>query len=248
MRPGDALVRWRVSMCPRPVWTHRPTVARALLPMTRIAALLGWLANAGLVVCEPTGGYEEPLVQSLRRAGIPVHLAHPNRVRAFAQASGQWAKTDLDAQALFGEVFASVGVLTREGGGSVPAARRHPAHLEPGRPRLHPAAYLAGPGDWPWTGSGGSIRADCSIPGVGELTAATLVATCRNWAGARARDCAPWWDWRPGPGTAGGSGDTGRCAADVAVCAGPTWRPCPDPQPGRTGPLFCESEADGVAL
>ena len=83
-----------------------------------IAALLEWLAsrNAGLVVCEPTGGYEEPLVQSLRRAGIPVHLAHPNRVRAFAQASEQLAKTDrLDAQALsrYGEVFVSPGFPSR---------------------------------------------------------------------------------------------------------------------------------------
>jgi len=83
-----------------------------------IAALLEWLAarNVGLVVDEPTGGYEEPLVQSLRRAGIPVHLAHPNRVRAFAQASGQLAKTDrLDAQALsrYGEVFVSPGFPSR---------------------------------------------------------------------------------------------------------------------------------------
>lgn len=84
-----------------------------------IAALLEWLAarNAGLVVCEPTGGYEEPLAQSLRRAGIPARLAHPNRVRAFAQASGQLAKTDrLDAQALsrYGEVFLSAGVSQPE--------------------------------------------------------------------------------------------------------------------------------------
>ena len=84
-----------------------------------LAALLEWLGGqqVGLVVCEPTGGYEEPLVQSLRRAGSPVHLAHPNKVRAFAHASGRMAKTDrLDAQVLshYGEVFASAEVSQPE--------------------------------------------------------------------------------------------------------------------------------------
>ena len=74
--------------------------------------MLEWLAaqTVTLVVCEPTGGYEEPLVRGLRQRGLPVHLAHPNKVRAFAHASGRIAKTDrLDAQVLsrYGEVFAS---------------------------------------------------------------------------------------------------------------------------------------------
>lgn len=76
--------------------------------------MLEWLASQSdaLVVCEPTGGYEEPLVRGLRQERIPVHLAHPNKVRAFAHASGRMAKTDrLDAQTLsrYGEVFASAG-------------------------------------------------------------------------------------------------------------------------------------------
>ena len=80
-----------------------------------IAAIVEWLKAQGvdLVVCEPTGGYEEPLVHSLRQAGVPMHLAHPNKVRAFAQASGRLAKTDrLDAQVLsrYGQVFASAEV------------------------------------------------------------------------------------------------------------------------------------------
>ena len=75
-----------------------------------IDALAGWLAalGAALVVCEPTGGYEKPLIWRLRQEGFPVRLAHPNRVRAFARASGREAKTDrLDAQALadYGRVF-----------------------------------------------------------------------------------------------------------------------------------------------
>lgn len=84
-----------------------------------IAAMLQWLASRPVsqVVCEPTGGYERPLVQSLSQAGLPVQLAHPNKVRAFARASGQLAKTDrLDAQMLsrYGEVFASSGITPPE--------------------------------------------------------------------------------------------------------------------------------------
>ena len=51
-------------------------------------------------------------MHSLRGAGVPIHLAHPNKVRAFAHAGGRMAKTDrLDAQVLsrYGEVFASAG-------------------------------------------------------------------------------------------------------------------------------------------
>ena len=84
-----------------------------------IAAILEWLEaqEVELVVCEPTGGYEEPLARGLRQRGLPVHLAHPNKVRAFARASGRMAKTDrLDAQALarYGEVFASAGTSQPE--------------------------------------------------------------------------------------------------------------------------------------
>ena len=75
-----------------------------------IADLLTWLRSQEVaqVVYEPTGGYERPLAMALRAAGLPVHQAHPNRVRAYAQASGQLAKTDrLDAQALarYGAAF-----------------------------------------------------------------------------------------------------------------------------------------------
>ena len=84
---------------------------------TGIAALLEWLrsqeAAVAQVVYEPTGGYERPLAEALRDAGLPGHQAHPNRahpnrVRAYAQPRGQLAKTDrLDAQALarYGAAF-----------------------------------------------------------------------------------------------------------------------------------------------
>jgi len=54
-----------------------------------------------LAVCEATGGYEQALVSALQAASLPVHVAHPNKVRAYAKALGQLAKTDrLDAEVL----------------------------------------------------------------------------------------------------------------------------------------------------
>lgn len=75
-----------------------------------IRALRDWLRADGVtqVVCEATGGYEGRVVERLRADGMAVHVAHPNRVRSFAQALGQGAKTDpLDAQvlAMYGEMF-----------------------------------------------------------------------------------------------------------------------------------------------
>ncbi len=78
-----------------------------------------WLRTEGVtqVVCEATGGYERGVVQGLRGKGMAVQRAHPSRVRSFAQASGQGAKTDrLDAQvlALYGEVFEVEGQRVRD--------------------------------------------------------------------------------------------------------------------------------------
>lgn len=59
-------------------------------------------------ICEATGGYECSLVQTLQYEGIEIQVAHPNKVRAFAQACGLLAKTDrIDAQVLarYGQVF-----------------------------------------------------------------------------------------------------------------------------------------------
>ena len=65
--------------------------------------LLQWLGEQDVTraVCEPTGGYERPLVGDLQATGLPVVVAHPTRVRAFARVCGTEAKTDLlDAQVL----------------------------------------------------------------------------------------------------------------------------------------------------
>lgn len=48
---------------------------------------------------EPSGGYERDLVKALRRAGLPVRVLNPHRVRQYARALGGLAKNDrIDAR------------------------------------------------------------------------------------------------------------------------------------------------------
>ena len=55
----------------------------------------------GMVVLEATGGYEKRCQQSLVKAGIAVHVAHPRRVHYFIKQKGYYGKTDeIDAKAL----------------------------------------------------------------------------------------------------------------------------------------------------
>jgi transposase len=77
-------------------WTSG-TTASALRALAKRRAALG----PALVVLEATGGYEVPVLGALAEAELPVSLVAPGRVRAFARAAGQLAKTDrLDAAVL----------------------------------------------------------------------------------------------------------------------------------------------------
>ena len=61
------------------------------------------------VICEATGGYERAVVATLHTAAQRVSVLNPARVRQFARASGELAKTDpIDAAILtaFGQAFA----------------------------------------------------------------------------------------------------------------------------------------------
>ena len=54
-----------------------------------------------LIVMEATGGYETPLASHLQAESFPVAIVNPRRIRDFARALGQMAKTDkLDAQVI----------------------------------------------------------------------------------------------------------------------------------------------------
>ena len=64
--------------------------------------LIKWITSLEgdvVVVCEATGGYEKPLIKALVQQGIAYHVAHANKVKAFARASGYLVKTDaIDAK------------------------------------------------------------------------------------------------------------------------------------------------------
>jgi transposase len=60
------------------------------------------------IVCEATGGYEQPVVRALHAAGLKVSILEAGRVRHFARAQGLRAKTDpIDAAVLseYGRTF-----------------------------------------------------------------------------------------------------------------------------------------------
>lgn len=60
------------------------------------------------VICEATGGYEQPVVRALQAAGVPVTIVEAGRVRYFARAQGQRAKSDpIDSAVLteYGRTF-----------------------------------------------------------------------------------------------------------------------------------------------
>lgn len=77
-------------------WTGPTTPAGLDALATRLSPLA-----PELVVMEATGGYEAPVAAALTAAGLAVAVVNPRQVRAFAQAIGQTAKTDvIDAQLL----------------------------------------------------------------------------------------------------------------------------------------------------
>lgn len=81
---------------PGETWTSATTASGLRAMARRVAAL-----HPRVVVLEATGGYEIPVLGALVALEVPVSLVAPPRVRAFAHATGQFAKTDrLDARVL----------------------------------------------------------------------------------------------------------------------------------------------------
>lgn len=78
-----------------------------------------------LWVFEATGGYERCLRDCLIAAGLPYHLAHPNKVRDFAKSEGYLAKTDhIDAK-----VIAEYGAKSDKVHAEKPLPRQGVQHL-----------------------------------------------------------------------------------------------------------------------
>lgn len=66
------------------------------------------------VVLEASGGYERPVMKALSKAGIPLRLVDPRKVRHFARAHGRWAKNDrLDARMIAAYAQAIPGTAHR---------------------------------------------------------------------------------------------------------------------------------------
>lgn len=87
----DSLV---VGVLPR---GHSETVANESKSLKKLVAKLKKLQPARIAL-EATGGLEQPLVNALRKAGLAMLVANPQRVRQFARSMGAGAKTDrLDA-------------------------------------------------------------------------------------------------------------------------------------------------------
>lgn len=83
------------------IWSVPNTPAGVQQCVERLTPL-----RPGLIVVESTGGLERLVVSELCAAGLAVALVNPGRAKAFAQAQGRRAKTDaLDARSLarFGE-------------------------------------------------------------------------------------------------------------------------------------------------
>lgn len=76
--------------------------------ISELLAELSSTARVRLIVVEASGGYEHTMVTELAAASVPIVVVNPTRVRNFARAKGQLAKTDkIDARmiAAFGEAI-----------------------------------------------------------------------------------------------------------------------------------------------
>lgn len=162
--------------------------------------------DASLVVVEASGGYEAALVSELVGRGQAVALVNPTRVRAFARAEGVLAKTDkIDARliARFGATLKPQARARREQAQvelneQVTRRRQLVLMLTAEKNRLQTAspaiqAHIASHVTWlqteiealeqhisqaikanpDWTETAKRVE---SVPGVGFITAATLVA------------------------------------------------------------------------
>jgi len=171
-----------------------------------VAALLALLAHPKLVVVEATGGYELRLVRALHAAGLPIAVVNPRQVRDFARARGRLAKTDaLDARIIaeFGTLLRPSPMPAppkgREGFAALVARRRqvidmmiaeknrletafeevrdfileHLGALKSQLANLDAAIALAIEADLQLCARRDILT---SVPGVGELTAAIILA------------------------------------------------------------------------
>jgi transposase len=160
----------------------------------------------GLAVLEATGGLERVVATALHAEGVPVAVVAPRRIRAFAHARGTAAKTDrLDAEVLahYGQVMAPaprpapdpereslaalverrrqvVAIRTAEKnrqqqatGAMAERIARHIAWLDQEVKELRAQITQALAARAEWKDLSARLQ---GVPGVGLITAATLIA------------------------------------------------------------------------
>lgn len=104
---GLDIAKLTLELSPHPALTTGIYANGATGHAALVAALRG-VPGPVQLICEATGGYEQPLLAALHAAHVPVTLVNPRQVRDFARASGRLAKTDaLDAAVLahYGQAF-----------------------------------------------------------------------------------------------------------------------------------------------
>jgi transposase len=214
----------------------------------RLAALA-----PALVVLEATGGMEVRLAAALAAAGLPVAVVNPRQVRAFARATGRLAKTDRpgrggdrplrrggpaagaapadEATRHLGRLVARRRSCSRCSwraqpphaadppctGGSTPTSAGSEEALAEierrPRPGRSATARLAG--------QGGLLR---SVPGVGPVSARTLLAELPSSARSPAARPPPWSGWRRSAATAARRAAGARSGAAGRPCGrASTW-------------------------
>jgi transposase len=125
---GIDVSKAKLDWCIRDVTSG--SVANAAQGHTTLAAELV-RHGVEIAVMEASGGYERPVAQALREAGLAVSVVEPKRVRDFAKAAGRRAKNDpidADTIAWFGEIFAKQDTapdVDREELAALVAARKH---------------------------------------------------------------------------------------------------------------------------
>jgi transposase len=201
---GIDVAKAHLDVAIRPAGTHQ-RVPNTEMGITELQATLR-AVQPDLVVLEATGGHETLVATTLASTGLPVAVVNPRQVRQFARAVGQLAKTDvLDAHLLarFADVVRPEPRPLRDDAAQTLAARiarrRQVVEMlvaEQQRLATQPAALRARVQehvDWlreerenldrevqtqlrqspVWRATEELLR---SVPGVGPVVAATLVA------------------------------------------------------------------------
>jgi transposase len=247
IRPGDGVTRW----------TNDESGQAGLVRHLRDR-------HPTLVVCEATGGLEQAVAAALAGAGLPTVIANPKQVRDFARGVGKLAKTDpIDAAILarFGEVVRPAPrPTTGEAGRALRALvvrrrqvrdrrvadrqrrLRADAAVRPFLDRAIAAATeeladldaaiaarLAAEATWQATRT--VLQ---SVPGVGPIVAATLVAELPELGTLGAKQVAALAGLAPrtresgkarAAATIGGGRRGVRCALYLAAVTGIRWNP-----------------------